>query len=498
MAERAKVPLTVLGRGPVGPLEPTRSADACPLSFWRLDLGAGAPLPDHPRRAAIEAALGNADAARGEKLLALWQDGGFSGDAPDGLPEAIRTDLDPVPSETVFADAVLAGSLLYRDPYDGGALDPEEALDLYAFLRQRIRENDRRAFCVGVKWWNHKGVAALLAGPTGPAVFTDDFDAALARAKDESGRLIAWSASATPEREAACAAAGVPFSRMEDGFLRSVGLGAALARGASAAFDATGIYFDATRPSDLETLLETRELTDAEIARGRHLKEAVVAARLTKYNVGRRAAENVFPKDHPGILVPGQVADDAGILKTLSTTVDCSGASNVNESLLKAARARNPDAFIVYKPHPDVEADLRKGKVPEDVARRYADAIVRDVDILDLIDGCDRIETVSSLAGFEALMRGKAVTVHGMPFYAGWGLTEDLASTPRRTRKRSIDELVFCAMIAYCRYIDPETMLHCRPERLIGNLSRLRADRRHHLRYAAIKFVSWFGRKIGL
>ena len=371
-------------------------------------------------------------------------------------------------------------------------------LDLFAFLRQRTEENDRRAFCVGVKWWNHKGVAALLAGPAKPAVFTDDFDAALARAKEENGRLIAWSASATPEREAAARKAGVPFSRMEDGFLRSVGLGAALARGASAAFDATGIYFDATRPSDLETLLETRDLTDAEIARGRHLKDAVVAARLTKYNVGRPAADNVFPKDRTGILVPGQVADDAGILKTLSTTVDCSGATNVNESLLKAVRARNPDAFIVYKPHPDVEADLRKGKVPEDVARRHADAIVRDVDILDLIEGCDRIETVSSLAGFEALMRGKAVTVHGMPFYAGWGLTEDLASTPRRTRKRSIDELVFGAMIAYCRYIDPETMLHCRPERLIGNLSRLRGDRRHHLRYAAIKFVSWFGRKIGL
>jgi len=417
-----------------------------------------------------------------------------------GLTEDIEAKTEPeqAPSLDAFADAALVQTVLYRDPYDGKRIGYDEAIDIYRFLRDRYHENDRRAYCVGVKWWNHKGVAALLKGCGGDATFTDDFAAALGSAQATNGRVIAWSASATEERERACKEAGIPFARMEDGFLRSVGLGAALARGASAAFDTTGIYFDATRPSDLETMLETAEVSAAEIARAKALREAIVAARLTKYNVGKRGGATIFPTDKLGILVPGQVADDAGILKTLSRTVDCSGRTNVNESLLSAVRARNPDAFIVYKPHPDVEADLRKGRVPEEVALRHADAVVRDIDILDLIDQCDRIETVSSLAGFEALLRGKDVTVHGMPFYAGWGLTTDLTQCPRRGRKRGIDELVYFALIAYGRYIDPETLLHCPPERVIDNLARLRADRKHGAKYAVIKFASWLGRKLGL
>lgn len=602
-------PMTVIGAGPVRSVGP--SGGRMPLSFWRLDLEAGAAIPADPHRAAIAAVLQKGDEESGRAALDMWRRSGLSRiedavpgpgggaggtcvvavDAPllvnapdliariradnassdillavadtavtagmlgawsaaDGIavvddPAAaarhlsraerlytyahpigfdavlagrsvvcagrpfyagwgLTEDLDPpegggsAVSLEAFADAALRASALYRDPYEGGSLEFAQAIDIYRFLKDRYNENAKRSHCIGVKWWNHASVGALLDGAGGPAVFTEDFDAALAGAKAEGGRVIAWSASATEDRAEACAAAGVGFLRVEDGFLRSVGLGAALARSASASFDATGIYFDATRPNDLETMIETVDLDDNETARARRLREAIVKARLTKYNVGRPATDAVFAPGRTGILVPGQVADDAGILKTLSATVDCSGATNVNLSLLKAARARNPDAYIVYKPHPDVEADLRKGRIDEATALAHADAVVRDIDILDLIEACDRVETVSSLAGFEALLRGKAVTVHGMPFYAGWGLTEDLTGCPRRTRRRTVDELVYFALIAYGRYIDPASMLPCRPERLIDNLQRLRGDRIHGLKYSVIKFASWFGRKIGL
>lgn len=424
----------------------------------------------------------------GTPFYAGW---GFSEDAQ---PSDETRDI----SLSAFADAALVGSVLYRDPYEGHRIDFEEAFEIYGFLHDRFRENKRRAYCIGVKWWNHESVGALLDGAGGPAVFDDDFKSALRGAKNNHGRIVAWSSAATDERAAECARAGIPFLRVEDGFLRSVGLGAALAKGASAAFDTTGIYFDATRPSDLETMIENVDLDDDQLRRAADLRDAIIKARLTKYNVGRRRTDLEIPSDRATILVPGQVADDAGILKTLSQTVDCSGKTNVNESLLKAVRARSPDAYVIYKPHPDVEADLRKGRVYDDIARQYADAIVTDVDILDLIERCDRIETVSSLTGFEALMRGKSVTAHGMPFYAGWGLTEDLTTCPRRTRRRTIDELVYFALIAYGRYIDPETLLPCRPERLVDNLRRLRGDKVHGAKYSMIKFASWFGRKIGL
>ena len=490
VAASTKLPVTIIGSGPADRIDGV--PDNAPLSLWFLDVPARGDIPSDPYRAAIAGALENADTARGKAAEERW--------IASGLPPYETPSLDAASgaSSDALADAVLFQTAIYRDPYDGTRIDFEEAVDAYGFIRRRYFENDRRAFCIGVKWWNHKGVAALLSGKGGEPVFTDDFEAALAGAKASDGRVIAWSASATPERESASKAANVPFSRMEDGFLRSVGLGAALARGASAAFDESGIYFDATRPSDLETMLETNDLSDDDLERARSLREALVAARITKYNVGKRTDAESFPGAKKGILVPGQVADDAGILKTLSKTVDCSGRTNVNESLLAAVRKNNPDAYIVYKPHPDVEADLRKGRVLEETALRYADDIVRDVDILDLIDQCDRVETVSSLAGFEALLRGKEVTVHGMPFYAGWGLTTDLTTCERRTRKRSIDELLFFALIAYGRYIDPESMIHCRPERVIANLARLRSDPKHGAKYAFIKFISWFGRKIGL
>jgi capsular polysaccharide export protein len=85
---------------------------------------------------------------------------------------------------------------------------------------------------------------------------------------------------------------------------------------------------------------------------------------------------------------------------------------------------------------------------------------------------------MTSLAGFEALIRGKSVTTHGQPFYAGWGLTEDLCPVARRTRNRSLDELVAAALILYPTYLDPVSGLRCGPELLIERLAAERTRER--------------------
>jgi capsular polysaccharide export protein len=78
----------------------------------------------------------------------------------------------------------------------------------------------------------------------------------------------------------------------------------------------------------------------------------------------------------------------------------------------------------------------------------------------------------TSLAGFEALMRGKKVTTYGVPFYAGWGLTDDLGPVPaRRTAKRTLDELVAATLLIYPRYLDPVTGLPCPAEVAVARLS---------------------------
>jgi capsular polysaccharide export protein len=131
-----------------------------------------------------------------------------------------------------------------------------------------------------------------------------------------------------------------------------------------------------------------------------------------------------------------------------------------------------PDAFITYKPHPDVEAGHRVGAIPQQVALRLADEIVHDQPIGALIDLVDEVHVNTSLAGFEALLRGRSVITHGVPFYAGWGLTRDLGLVPsRRATKRTVDELVAAVLLLYPRYLDPETGLPCPPEMLIRRLT---------------------------
>jgi capsular polysaccharide export protein len=135
-------------------------------------------------------------------------------------------------------------------------------------------------------------------------------------------------------------------------------------------------------------------------------------------------------------------------------------------------RETRPDAHVIYKPHPDVEAGHRRGCLSDEDCLRFADEIVRDAPITALIDVADEVHVISSLAGFEALLRGMRVTTYGTPFYAGWGLTEDKGPpVERRSVRRSIDELVAAVLLLYPRYLDPVTGLPCPPEILIRRLA---------------------------
>jgi capsular polysaccharide export protein len=132
-------------------------------------------------------------------------------------------------------------------------------------------------------------------------------------------------------------------------------------------------------------------------------------------------------------------------------------------------RAANPDAAILYKPHPDVEAGHRKGAIPDGLAGEFADNVVRNISTAALLDEVDELHTLTSLAGFEALLRHRRVVAYGRPFYSGWGLTHDIVPFSRGRRLR-LEELVAGALILYPRYIDPVTGLPCPPEIVIERL----------------------------
>jgi capsular polysaccharide export protein len=245
-------------------------------------------------------------------------------------------------------------------------------------------------------------------------------------------------------------AAGQACIRVEDGMIRSVGLGADLVTPLSWVFDTRGMYFDATRPSDLEYLLKNRQFEPDILARAAHLRARLVASKITKYNLAGAAWRRPANAAHV-VLVAGQVETDASI--------GLGGAEvRSNLALLQTVRHMRPDSYIVYKPHPDVLAGLRAGAIPAQTQPLY-DELVTQVDINSLYAHVDELHVISSLAGFEALLRGLKVVCHGMPFYAGWGLCEAPAMSEavlaRRGRVLLLDELVAGVLLDYATYRSP-------------------------------------------
>ncbi|WP_330998697.1 capsular biosynthesis protein [Burkholderia pseudomultivorans] len=261
-------------------------------------------------------------------------------------------------------------------------------------------------------------------------------------------------------------ASGIPVLRVEDGFLHSSGLGSDHIAPCSQVIDRRGIYFDPTQPSDLTIILNEANFSETEIARAQALRSEIARLGLTKYNLGRRKPTWHAPAGKQVILVPGQVADDASIrLGTRGITTA--------EQLLREVRIRRPNAFVVYKPHPDVLSGNRSGLIE---AAELADRVELDADMVSLIEVADEIHTLSSLSGFEALIRDKPVFCYGLPFYAGWGLTYDALVQPWRKRKLSINMLVAGVLLRYPVYWDWSLRLFTTPEAIAYQIART-ADR---------------------
>jgi capsular polysaccharide export protein len=367
------------------------------------------------------------------------------------------------PDTQTRAATGLVTNTSYVDPFTGKACTAEDAVDLVSLWQNTCAANRHVAACVGVQFWKRRRVAQFLHTGTRPPRFSRP-EAALAHASATGGAVAAWASRIPPDLTQAAARASVPLHRIEDGFVRSVGLGSDFNVPCSIVIDAAGLYYDPRQPSDLETLLATHEIPPAMRARARNVIDRLVAAGTTKYGTGDGSMPPLPQDGRRRILVPGQVADD------LSVRLGA-GAATGNADLLEKVRAENPDAFIVYKPHPDVEAGHRSGALDDAKVLRHADVVARGGAMAPLIGAVDEVHTMTSLAGFEALLRGRRVVVYGRPFYAGWGLTDDRAPIPRRGRTLCLEALTAGVLLLYPRYIDPVTALPCPVEVLLDRMA---------------------------
>lgn len=324
--------------------------------------------------------------------------------------------------------------------------------------------NQGRLYFFNFSPWRMMQIEPFFYAPNNQKFICKNLQEALDRGLSPKGcNIFIYGIIEFPKVEAYAKEHGMTIYRIEDAFIRSVALGSGFAKPYSLGIDSRGIYFDPRRVSDLEYILQNYEFSDELISRAKKVRAEVIKAKFSKYNhLEHSTIEIDRAKYDKVILVTGQVEDDMSIKF---------GAFGLNNSdLLQIVKEKNPNAYIIYKPHPDVLSGNRQGKIPKDIIKKCANEVQTLVSIDSCIAVSDEIHTLTSGAGFDALLRGKKVYTYGMPFYAGWGLTTDYRKCERRTTVRSLDELVCATLILFPRYISPKSGEFCEVEQTLAEL----------------------------
>lgn len=269
------------------------------------------------------------------------------------------------------------------------------------------------------------------------------------------GCVAGWGLKRTARRARALASkSDVSFLALEDGFIRSV-LPGADSLPVSLVADRTGVHYDATASSDLEHLIAASASNDDPERLYRATRGLALLRRkaISKYN----HAPRLMPAElrltrcrrQGRVLVVDQTRGDSSIKYGLAS-------SDTFGEMLKAARQENPASEILVKLHPEVVAGRKRGHFTDlrDAGLRL---IEHDVNPWSLIEEVDKVYVVTSQLGLEALMARKHVVCFGVPFYAGWGLTDDRQPIERRRMRPTIEQLFAAVYFDYSRYISPES-----------------------------------------
>ncbi|MFA0471720.1 hypothetical protein AB4564_14160, partial [Vibrio sp. 10N.222.51.E8] len=236
---------------------------------------------------------------------------------------------------------------------------------------------------------------------------------------------------------------------IEDGFIRSVGLGIEKIKPISLLIDSKSIHFDRARISELEHIISNYKHSVANEERAKQCIRFIKEYGIDKYNLGSKKSLVEFDKDKEYILVIGQVDSDDSI------KFSCIDKITSNE-LVYFVKMRHPKASIIYRPHPEV---LRKLQLQKDNYQKlkkicFVDESQSSLSSLLTSDAINTVYTISSLSGFESLLYNKQVFVFGSPFYSDWSLTRDVTKLNRRGNV-SLEGVFYCSYIVYPTYICP-------------------------------------------
>ena len=364
--------------------------------------------------------------------------------------------------EEVFA----ASYILYSSYYNNYNEKESDIIDVLDTIKnKKYSTTHNKAFLFGFSLWKQNYIKLFLKEYKSENIFFINGEHDLLRIAIHKGLyresdIFIWGKKEYLEIEDFANTHNIKIKRIEDGFIRSVGLGSDLTKPYSMVVDNNGIYFDPTVPSDLEIILNNKNNFTNINDYSNFIKNKILSNKISKYNnENKKIDEDIIKTDKKKILVIGQVEDDASI--------KYGGMGMNNLKLLKEVKEKNKNSYIVYKSHPDVLSGNRIGKIDKKIILKYADLNIENISINDILEKVDEIHTITSLTGFEALLRGKKVFTYGIPFYSGWGLTNDKHKIERRRKNLKLEELVYSVYYLYPMYINPKNDNYCNPEILI-------------------------------
>ncbi|ENO6049668.1 capsular polysaccharide biosynthesis protein [Campylobacter jejuni] len=355
----------------------------------------------------------------------------------------------------------------YFNPYLNQKSNIFDTIQTLAKYKDIEKVNSNKLFMLGFTLWKRHFIKPFFKAKDNEIIFLNSIKSLLRYKLKEDDKFFIWgkridyntlkSTLIKKAQDENLLHFAPKISLVEDGFIRSISLGSDLTRPFSLIVDDKGLYIDPNKPSKLEELLQNEIFDENMLNRAKNIIKILLENRFSKYNGLKHEDLKINAKiGQKIILIPAQVEDDASMI------LGGFGLSTLD--LLKEVRAKNQDAYIIFKPHPDVLSGNRVGLKDETLILEFCDEIVKDCSIDSAIKIADEIHTITSTSGFDALLRAKKVFTYGMPFYAGWGLTKDKYRCERRTRKLSLEELVAGALITYPRYINPKTKTLCEIE----------------------------------
>ncbi|MCR8677616.1 capsular polysaccharide biosynthesis protein [Campylobacter sp. S4:11] len=375
--------------------------------------------------------------------------------------------------EVFYATYILYSE--YFNPYLNQKSDIFDTIHTLAKYKKIEQANSNTLYFLGFTLWKRWFMRPFFKAKNNKIIFLNSLDELYKANLNPEDKIFIWGKKY--DKSLLAKDFNNEIFLVEDGFLRSVFLGSDLTRPFSLIVDSKGLYVDSSKPSDLEDILQNHIFDESLKQRAKKLITTITQNKFSKYN-GLKHEKLNFNTNKKIILIPAQVEDDASMI--------LGGAGFDTLKLLQSVRKADKNAFIVFKPHPDVLSGNRKGLKDKSIILKYCDEIIENVSIDSAINACDEVHTITSTSGFDALLRGKKVVVYGKPFYAGWGLTSDLHEISRRTRVLSLEELVAGVLILYPRYIHPKSKNLCEVELALDIMLKMQKD------YFSKFYLRWF------